>query len=333
MLRSSTNWKILTQLADGRFHSGEAIAGELGVSRAAIWKAVQKWQALGVSLQKVRGKGYRIVDGLELLQRDSIMTAIPPAQQAFLDEIIILPSIDSTNDYLLERAKQAPQRRLACLAEMQTQARGRRERSWSSPFGRNIYLSLLWHIQKDPGELMGLSLAVAVIICRALADAGLSQGIQVKWPNDILWQQRKLAGILIDMLAQPHAQSSVVIGIGLNTYQADTLEVTDRACAGIMDITQERPPRNRIAGLLLARLIEGLLAFEREGLSAFLSEWRSLDAFRGQAVRVLQAQGDVFGTALDVSERGTLLVCDEQGQQHEFLSGDVSLRAKNSTKY
>ena len=185
--------------------------------------------------------------------------------KSLLNEIIVLNEIDSTNQFLFSKIDTKTPKSIACFSEQQTQGRGRRGREWLSPFASNIYHSLLWYFEKDPSELMGLSLAVAVMTTRALKQYGIKTGLELKWPNDIFWESQKLAGILIEMVSQPQDICAVVVGIGINTRlsQQHIIDL-DRPVTSIEKITQHPADRNQLAGLLLNALIEGFQQFQKE---------------------------------------------------------------------
>src|SRR5690606_303392 len=202
---------ILNLLADGKYHSGQELACLLGRSRTAIWKHLQKLEDLGLHLSAVKGRGYRLEGGLELLDEGLIRSSLDSQAQALLSKLDIHYIIDSTNSHAL-RERFAESSGYICLSEQQTAGKGRRERPWVSPFGRNIYLSLLWSFDGGVVTLEGLSLAVGVAVEEALNSCGV-EGVMLKWPNDVLWQQRKLAGILLEVVGDPAGSCQVVVGI------------------------------------------------------------------------------------------------------------------------
>jgi BirA family transcriptional regulator, biotin operon repressor / biotin---[acetyl-CoA-carboxylase] ligase len=219
------------------------------------------------------------------------------------------------------------QNNIAVFAEHQTAGRGRRGRSWISPFATNIYFSLLWHFNKDPAEIMGLSLAVGVAVAKALQEYGLTQGIKLKWPNDVLWQRKKLAGILVEMVATSHEQVSTVVGIGINTaMQTTQAKDINQAWTSIEQITGQPVQRNHLAALLTNHLVATINKFSKEGLSPILSNWRPLDALINQPIRVSNTQNHIDGTMTGISPRGELLLKDKELKEHRFFSGEVSVR-------
>ncbi|HEX7025963.1 MAG TPA: biotin--[acetyl-CoA-carboxylase] ligase, partial [Gammaproteobacteria bacterium] len=210
----NTRQKLLRHMADMQFHSGESLGQALGLSRAAVWKHMQALQADGLVCEAVHGKGYRLSVPVEPLDSGVIRLALSSSHADAL-ELIVLDETDSTNGHLLARAVQRPPHVLVCLAEQQTAGRGRRGRSWQSPYGTSLALSLMWRFEAGAAALAGLSLATGVVVAESLEQAGAA-GLQLKWPNDLVWQGRKLGGILLEVAGDVTGPCYVVIGIGLN---------------------------------------------------------------------------------------------------------------------
>lgn len=317
--------RLIMQLADGQWHSGETLAALLEVSRAAVWKRLQGVSAIGLEVESRHGKGYRLVQPLDLLRAEAIESAMPGAQAASLQLLEVPLSIDSTNARLMQ-LDAAP---AAIFAEHQTAGRGRRGRAWCSPFGANLYFSVAWRFDSMPPQLPALSLAVGVALAETLADLGAA-GVGLKWPNDLLWQGRKLAGILIEHRGEAAGPCRVVIGVGLNvamtqnqggTIDQDWVSLTEvQAAAG-----KEAPDRSTLAGRLLTALLQCLEQFSQSGFDSFHPRWSALDVTRGQWVRLEQERGVAEGMAQGVDRHGALLV-QVRGEKQRFFSGEVSLR-------
>ncbi len=327
MNKSSTAYKLLVLLGDGKFHSGEELGEQLGVTRGAIWKARKQLAKLGIEIYAVTGKGYCIPQGIELLDLKTIKQSLSKDSQTSIDEITTLNIIGSTNDYLLLEGARKPNKNIACFAEYQEKGRGRHGRRWVGSFGTNIYFSLLWHFSKDPAEIMGLSLITALALINSLKQYGILKGLQLKWPNDVLWQGKKLAGILLDMTSQPHVKCSVVIGIGVNIRLPKAFsDEIDQPWVDISQITNSAPQRNRLAGLLLDELVLKIKSFEQEGLAPFLSEWEQYDAMIGKRVLLNTPQKQIQGIMKGISDKGELILLTENNETKAFLSGELSLR-------
>lgn len=313
---------LLELLSDGKFHSGSAIGAALGVSRTAVWKHIQRLSDMGLSIESVKGKGYRLDNGIELLLPARIGALLDESTQAACGEIDVLMDTDSTNSVAMSRAVQGEANGYVCLAEYQQAGRGRRGRQWLSPFGHNIYLSLVWEFDGGASRLEGLSLAVGVIIAQELAALGL-QGLSLKWPNDILLQQRKLGGILLEMSGDPAGLCQVVIGIGLNIRMPDDMDIDQPWAA----ITQQLPQvsRNAVVAQLLNALIPMLAQFSRTGFAPYRQIWEGFDAYQGQKVRVISASRQQEGVAQGVYENGALRLV-VNGESQAIYGGEVSLR-------
>ena len=329
--RENTPHKILQLLKDGQFHSGELLGETLNMTRSAIWKGIQQLQTTyGLEIESISGRGYRIAGGLQLLNKDAIWHGIDTPKQDDID-LILLEQTNSTNDYLLAHPAIAmkPPYTIA-LAEQQLQGRGRQGRQWSSPYGHNIYLSLAWQCNKDPSELSGLSLTTAIAVIRALKAYGIGTHLHVKWPNDILYGHDKLGGILLDIKAESHSTTTVVMGIGINTFlPPDAAKIIDQPWTSLHDILHKPIDRNRLASLLINNVIDMLTAFDASGFPAFLSEWNEYDSLIGQPVTIKQGDKKILGIMQGVSESGELLIKNAGQQLQTFISGEVSLRRQN----
>jgi BirA family biotin operon repressor/biotin-[acetyl-CoA-carboxylase] ligase len=263
----------------------------------------------------------KILSEYEPLDANKIKEIIGLKQQASLAKLEIFDSIDSTNTYLLQQVKQHGISGWVCFAEEQTAGRGRRGRTWFSPQGANIYCSILWDFSQQ--NVSNLGVATAVIIANVLQKYGVSSGIQLKWPNDVLFEGRKLGGILLERTG-----SFVVIGIGINLFlppEMDT-ELAARAI-DLAAITQQKIARNKLAGLLINELLMMLPIFAEQGLSAFLQEWRKYDALINQQILVHAAEKVFMGKMCGINNKGELLLLDPQNNLHAFCYGEVTVRA------
>ncbi|WP_299205567.1 bifunctional biotin--[acetyl-CoA-carboxylase] ligase/biotin operon repressor BirA [uncultured Amphritea sp.] len=327
MKKTQTCYKLLELLRDGQFHSGETLGNALGISRSAICKAAKQLHDYGIAIEPIHGRGYRIPYSIELLNQHTIEQQLDNTAKDRLDDLIILHTTHSTNDYLLDLKNSQPNQNIACFAEYQSNGKGRRGRQWLAPFGTNIYHSLLWHFKKDPAEIVGLSLAIALAAVNALKRYGIVDDIAVKWPNDILWQGRKLGGVLLEMVAEHHGYCALVIGIGLNTHIANKFaHCIDQPWVDIQHITQSQPRRNQLAGLLLNETIHTLIAFEQQGLQPFLDAWQPLDYMLGKMVTLYTANGNINGVMNGISDKGELVLLCENNQQKRFFNGELSVR-------
>ncbi len=320
-------YEIIRHLADGRFHSGEELAESCGITRAAIWKHIKKIQKLlDMEIFSVRGRGYRLTHPLELLDREKILSAMSPYSHALLQTLEIHQSIGSTNACLQEHESSHSGSGHVCLAEQQTSGRGRRGRQWVSPYGNNIYFSLLWRFAQGPAQLSGLSLAAGLSVVRSLEIVGVGD-IGLKWPNDIYWRERKLAGLLLEVTGEAEGPSSVVLGIGINSgMYASQGESIDQPWVSLRDITGgNNISRNRLTGLVLGNLLQAMAEFERNGLQPLLNEWQHYDLYYNCPVTVYQGNKSINGMHRGIDTAGALLL-EHEGKIRPFYGGEVSLR-------
>ena len=320
--------RVLRELADGRFHSGQTLADGLGISRAAVWKAVTRArERLGLQIDAVTGRGYRLAMPLELLDAGRILGQLSPGVRGRIARLVLHQSIDSTSSWLLRQAP-ALASGTACLAERQTAGRGRRGRGWVSPFGSNLYLSLLWRFAMPPGDLNGLSLAIGAGVAESLRQAGV-EDVALKWPNDLLWQRRKLAGLLLDVVGESTGPSLVVVGLGVNTrmdaVHARHIEQPWVDLASILG--PDRCSRNLLAARLLEALVQVLDEFQRAGLEPFLPVWKRYDRFRGERVELRWGTQRLEGIHRGIDRQGSLRLAVD-GETRLFRAGEVSLRGK-----
>ncbi len=321
----------IRQLSDGRWHSGESMARVLGVSRSAVWKRLQNLREWGLELQAVRGRGYRLAQPLELLDAEAIRRGLSVQAQGQLAALDVFPVLDSTNRWLLSQPDTGAAR--LCVAEYQTAGRGRRGRDWCSPFGANLYLSLAWRFAELPPQFGALGLAMGVTVAEVLQSLGVS-GLRLKWPNDLLWNGRKLAGILIEHRGEGGGPARVIIGLGLNVaMSAQQALSVDQAWTTLTQALrasgQEIPGRNAVCAAVVDALLRALASFTRCGFADFARRWTAFDLAHDCAVRLEQDGQVITGIARGIDAEGALLL-ETDGDLRRFLSGDLSLRLMDS---
>lgn len=322
----TTRTAILRLLADGAFHSGTDMGRHLGISRAAVCKGIQGLADCGLAIQRVSGRGYCLESPTDLLDEEHLLDQLARQGITLHGRLSVLDETESTNQYLLARGDAlAPG--TTCLAEAQPAGRGRRGRRWISTPYHNLMLSMAWRFPGGPMLAAGLSLAAGVAVVRALEEYGVA-GAGLKWPNDVLWQGRKLAGLLVDVQGEAAGPSLVVLGVGVNGYvsSADSVLI-DQPWADVARITGRPVQRNRLAALLIAQIHRMFELFTSAGLAAFRVPWQERHLHHGRPVRMLAADRDVTGVVEGIDEIGALLVRDARGMRHVFHSGEVSLRA------
>jgi BirA family biotin operon repressor/biotin-[acetyl-CoA-carboxylase] ligase len=316
---------VLTALATGEAVSGAALARTAGVTRAAIWKQIETLRLRGLPVEARVGGGYRVPWPLQLLDVETIRQHLSVPSRQRLGCLNVHWELDSTSSEL-QRRLSIPADLQFVLAETQTAGRGRRGKPWLSPPGLNLYLSVTKRFDAGFAGLSGLSLAIGVIVLRSLQDLGIHTA-GLKWPNDVLAADAKLAGVLVELSGEFQGPCAAVIGIGLNIRLPDSLReqaaqpVTDLAalCGGTP------PDRNRVAAAVIERLVSGLDLFEREGFAAFTDDYAHVDLLKGQPLRVIGGRDECHGIGAGVDARGALLV-NVDGQIRHVDSADVSVR-------
>lgn len=322
--------RVLKRLADGEFHSGEALAEAFEMSRGSIWHAIRELEGLGLEVYKVPGRGYRFSQPISLLDADEIRGHLGALAPRFALEVCA--NVDSTNTRLLERAARGADTGTVIGAEWQSAGRGRLGRAWHSTIGGGLVFSLLWRFGRGAGALSGLSLATGIAVARAIEALG-ARGIELKWPNDVLWNGHKLAGILIELQGDVLGPAAAVIGVGVNVR----LSALDRA-----DINQPAtdlgaacgaaPNRNVAFARMLTELYQTLRTFADEGFGALRAEWQRRHAYQDQRVTLVLPDGvTALGYARGVAEDGALLLETRAGIKR-YHSGEITLRpAKAAT--
>ncbi|TPG53185.1 bifunctional biotin--[acetyl-CoA-carboxylase] ligase/biotin operon repressor BirA [Ewingella americana] len=308
---------LVAILADGEFHSGEQLGGELGMSRAAINKHIQTIRDWGLDIFTVPGKGYSLPSPIQLLDEGKILAALPEGR------VNVLPVIDSTNQYLLERITQLTSGD-ACVAEYQQAGRGRRGRKWFSPFGANLYFSMYWKLDQGPSAAMGLSLVIGIVMAEVLQKLG-AEDVRVKWPNDLYLKDRKLAGILVELTGKTGDAAHLVIGAGINLKMREP--ASDSIDQGWINLQEAgvNIDRNQLTATLLQELRSALRQFEVEGLAPFITRWRKLDNFLDRPVKLLIGEKEIHGIERGIDQQGALLL-EQDGLIKSFIGGEISLR-------
>jgi BirA family biotin operon repressor/biotin-[acetyl-CoA-carboxylase] ligase len=324
---------LLRELADGDFHSGEDLAAKVGLTRARVSQVLKEAESSGLALERVKGRGYRLLEAPGFLDVDAIRRrlvefgAARPVAAPLVIEIV--DQIESTSTELSRRSQRRDIHGMLLAAEWQTAGRGRRGRSWTAVAGGSLTFSLGWRFEQGAGFLAGLSLAVGVAVVRALEAEGFT-GIALKWPNDLIHRHHKLGGILIDLNGDALGPSTVVIGVGINVRLPASIR--DELPVPVTDLTSIAArkllpvDRNR----LLARLVDELAAvlhqYATEGFAPFAAEWQHRHAYQGKMVKLLLPDGaTVTGKVAGVDASGALVLADGP-RRARFLSGEISLR-------
>ncbi len=324
---NTLTFPILHLLADGRFHSGEALAKQFDVTRVTIWNAIQHAQSLGVEVFSVRGRGYKLPKAIVLIDKDAVLQAIGSEREWFHLEVV--DEVISTNTYLMQAAAKGAPHVSCTVAHIQTNGRGRRGRTWVSHLGASLTFSLLWRFDCGAAALSGLSLAIGVALMRALNELGVEKA-QLKWPNDVLVDNKKLAGILIDLQGDLDGPSAAVIGVGINfNLPENIIKRIDQPVIDINQVSRSQIDQNQLLGTVLKHFADVLRNFEQHGFMGVRDEWLSYHAYQNKPVRMLLPDGrNVEGEVTGIAEDGILLVTTALGLQR-FSAGEISLRSLN----
>lgn len=312
--------RILERLLAGETVSGQAISAELGVTRAAVWKQIEQLRALGFVIESQGKQGYRLLSCPDSLMAPVIARGLQTRWAG--RQIVYLPSVDSTNRRARQLAAEGAPHGTLVIADEQTAGRGRRGRGWISPAGEGVFMSLILRPQSHPSEVARLSMQTALAVALSIAQTtGLDA--RIKWPNDIVCGGRKVCGMLLEMNADEQAVHDVVAGIGINVHQTQFAPEIAETASSLDLLSGQRVCR--------AALVRAFLeAFERtEALAAqgaLMDAYRARSATLGQRVQVIAPAGSFTGTALEVTDSGSLIVEDEEGQRREVLAADVSVR-------
>ncbi len=355
-------FSLLRQLSDGAFHSGEDLAAKVGLTRARVSQVLKQAETAGLALERIRGRGYRLVAAPDFLDGAAVRQAlldfgarvakpgtITPKPQPMVEEdlgingvertnidysppplqVEIVDQLDSTSTELLRRAQRRDIHGVVLAAEWQTAGRGRRGRTWTAVAGGSLTFSLGWRFEQGAGFLAGLSLAVGVAVARALEKEGFV-GVELKWPNDLIYRHHKLGGILVELNGDALGPSTVVVGVGLNVRLPR--EVKKDIAQAVTDLGavagRGAPPidRNRLFARVAQQVALTLASYAEGGFAAFAPEWQQRHAYQGKPVKLILPDGAaVKGTVAGVDASGALVLADGP-RRSRFLSGEISLR-------
>lgn len=319
--------EVLAQLDHKNYRSGQDLADQLKVTRATIHNCISRIESMGIKIERVHGRGYRLHYPLDLLSAEQIIETLDAKTAGKLETLECLQEVDSTNRYATQLDLPAAGRFSAVLAESQKAGKGRRGREWISPFAANLYLSLLWPLQKPLHTASVLSPYLAVQVARSLHHAGLG-AVGVKWPNDIYCHDKKLAGILIECVGELSGHCKMIVGVGLNVYMSRYQEINiDQPWT---DIVTQMPnnsiERNKIAARLISSIAETLELFEQDKLNSLNHEWRQWDIMKDKPISVQSEHGIRDGFARGINDDGSLILESISGEKENILMGEISIR-------
>jgi len=328
---SKTALSVLNILSSGDVCSGELIGKMLGVSRMAISKVIRALNQQGLNISSTPGKGYQLVSPVQLLDKQVIFSLLSESSKLNCS-IEVLQQVESSSDYILAQPDERDINGLVCLAECQTSGRGRRQRGWHASPYRNVILSMGWCFDEGMSGISGLGIAAGITLVRALHEAGFAKDIGLKWPNDIVCNDRKLGGLLIDVRGEHYGPCQVVLGLGLNLFLSEEdQQKIDQVSIGLDQISSTPIDRNLLIADIINSLAELFETYSSSGFRYYHQSWRDFDCLYNRPVIVLRGDTTFSGVAKGVDESGALLLDEgklNQGKQiySRFYSGDVSLR-------
>ena len=324
-------FKALHILSDGKFHSGEKMAADMGCSRVTVWKSISELKSLGISIFSVKKKGYRLPKKISFFNIENIQRELGELNQ-FVN-LELLNVIDSTNKYLNTSANIKPHASVV-IANIQTKGKGRRGRSWQASVGESLSMSILWKFDKGASGLSGLSLVVGVAIQRLMKKIGINNSF-LKWPNDLLILEDdtyfKLAGVLIELQGDLESRCSAVIGVGLNyDLSNDILNNIDQPATNIKKYLHSDIDLNQLSAMLIKEIINALSEFEKNGFLSVKEEWLSYNAFKEKTISFIKSGGEVItGQIVDIENDGALNIMQNNGIHEILISGEVSQQKTN----
>jgi BirA family biotin operon repressor/biotin-[acetyl-CoA-carboxylase] ligase len=327
---SAQRVRLLGRLADGRLHSGAELAATLGVTRTTVWNVVGELRELGIAIESLDRRGYRLPAAVELLDAEAMRVAAQRVGSALPADLEIAFELESTNSTLFAATPFATAAPRVLFAELQTAGRGRRGRDWLAPFGSGLTFSIGWAYPDTPVDLSALTLAIGVAVVRELRASGAG-GSALKWPNDVVCSSGKLGGLLTQVKQETGGAAHVVVGLGLNLRLPPELRTAVAASGGVAPIDLasccegSMPSRNALAARLVLQLVAAAQEFGRTGFASFLEDWMRFDSLRGVAVRVERADGKRDGIVRGIDRDGALLLETETGIDR-IVSGDVRTR-------
>jgi BirA family biotin operon repressor/biotin-[acetyl-CoA-carboxylase] ligase len=316
-------YEIISLLADGKSRSGQEIGDLLKITRSAVWKIMHKLSELGIPVERHQGKGYRFTRPVQMLNKEQVWDGLSLEIQQLIPQFELHDSLCSTNNYMLEQMKLAKPSGSLVLCEHQTAGRGRLGRSWHSPYAANVYLALYWHFNKDTSELSGLSQVISTAVLTALSTHNVPN-LTLKWPNDIHHDDKKLASVLVDIMAESHSTTDAVIGVSVNISMPDNQEAIDQPWTDIHTIIQEFPDRNKITSALVESIYAALIEFEKQGFAPFAERWAQYDGLTQKHISASNGNHAFEGIAQGLGSMGELMIETAAGPI-AFLNGSVKL--------
>ena len=316
---------LLKQAGDN-FLSGEYLAETLNVSRTAIWKHVKALRDSGYDIESVPRNGYRLLHSPDLLSAEEVKNSL--STKILGSDIKYFTTTDSTNNQAKKLALDGAVDGTIVISEEQNGGRGRLSRSFFCPKYKGIWFSVILRPDFLPQEAPKCTLLAAVAVTKAIYDVtGVKVGI--KWPNDILYNGKKLVGILTEMSAEMERINYIVLGIGIdvNISVEETPEDIRDIMTSLSQITGKKVSRLELLNKLLYHLEQLYIMAQKQSFAPILDEWRKYSITLNQEIKVISGNDVTYGEAVDIDDDGALLV-KINGQIKRVLAGDVSIRPR-----
>lgn len=317
--------EILKMLREGESYvSGQQICDILGVSRTAVWKAVNQLKDEGYQVEAVRNRGYHILESPDVVTKEELVSMMDTKWAG--QNVCYFDKIDSTNIRAKQMGEEGAPHGTLIAADYQGAGRGRRGRMWESPSGSSIYMSLLIRPDIPPLNAPMLTLVMALSAADGLKECtGLD--VQIKWPNDIVANGKKLAGILTEMSTEIDYINYVVIGIGINVNMREMQKDIEETATSVRIETGQVTRRSEVIASIMKKFEENYEKFlETQDLQALQEQYNHLLINKNKEVRILGANKEFTGYALGINEKGELQVKKEDGTIKSIFSGEVSVR-------
>ena len=317
--------EILNMLrATGGYLSGQQLCDKMGVSRTAVWKAVNDLKEEGYIIEAVRNRGYRLVEDADVITQAELKSILKTRwignRLEYFDET------DSTNTRARKLAEEGAPHGTLVIADSQSSGKGRRGRLWTSPRGVGIWMSMLLRPDIAPVHASMLTLVAALAVADGIRECTGAESL-IKWPNDIVMSGKKVCGILTEMSADPDCINYVAVGIGINVNMEEFPEEIRGVAASIFTETGKKTKRSLLISAVMAAFERYYEVFMKTtDMSGLLEDYNGKLANCGRTVRVLDPAGEYSGTAIGIDREGELLVEMEDTTVRRVLSGEVSVR-------
>lgn len=315
-------YPLVRLLSTEIFKTGTELGAELGISRTAVWKQIQQLEQLGIEIITKPQQGYKLAKSINLFN-ELLLKQLLIENKSNLD-LYLFSSLGSTNVEAKNLLNSPEVKSVLVLTEMQTAGKGRRGRTWQSPFGQNLAITLGAKIDTDISKLQGLSLAIAVELKESLNKfAAIDVGF--KWPNDIYVNDKKLCGILVEVAGDFSGPFSLIMGIGLNLKSSSAFNSIDQPYICLDELGIEFD-KNLFAIDLAVRLEKMISKFLNKGFQAWQARWNKAHLWKDKQAEVIHSNLSKRVTLKQVNSDGALLVINSEGNEEVINSGEISLR-------